>query len=513
MSYPLNRQALASNYVAEGLRRLNELAPQSAVVSFETAAALAPSSADTYYYLARAHVALGKLGPAERAARAAVEADPSHGLACHVLGAVLAETDRLPEALVWLRAAERYGPINAQILRDLGVVELFLGETDNAREHFWGSLKLDVQAEEVLFNIVRITDMTDGSPRTEQLMSALHSLAAKADTLKVSMQVQTFYALAKAYEDRGEADTAFAWLQKGAGAHRATIDYDHPAYMARLRRVAEVFDQDRIATLPGAGLETDRPIFIIGMPRSGTTLVEQIISAHSQVHAAGETTALSSMLQSSTGPGGTAFPDWATSMTLRDCAALGQAYLDLLPAGPAGQPRTTDKRLENFEYVGLIHLCLPNAPIIHVRRDPRDVTFACYALLFSDFQGWSYTFEELAEFWRAEERLMAHWKAVLPPGRILEVSYEALVTDFDKEARRIVAHCGLEWEDSCREFYASRRPVRSASSAQVRQPIYATSMGRWKPFEAHMRPLYEAMGLCKGRSRARKPQHHADEVR
>lgn len=513
MSYPVNRQALAQGHIEEGLRHLQEKALPSAVVSFETAAALAPNSAETFYQLSRAHVLMRHMDAAERAARAALDAQPGHPGAAHVLGAILAEAERLPEALVWLRVANAGAPHHAQILRDLAVVELFLGETDDAREHFMGALEKDVHSHEVLFNLVRITDMAVKSDRTELLMSALTALAAQSQTLSSPQRIQVFYALAKASEDRGDVDGSVEWLKKGSVEHRATLDYDGPAHIARLARTAEVFNKDLITGLAGRGLATDRPIFIVGMPRSGTTLVEQIISAHPQVYGAGENAALMTLVQGSTGPGGTAFPEWGAQVSDRDCASIGEAYLKALPTGPSGQPRTTDKRLENFEYLGLIHLCLPNAPIIHVKRDPRDVAFAAYALLFSEHQNWSYTFEELAAFWRAQERLMAHWKAVLPPGRILEVSYEALVRDFDGQARRMIAHCGLDWDEACRDFHKSKRPVRSASAVQVRQPIYDRSIGRSKRFEKHMRPLYEAMGLCKGRSGSRgKAQNHADEV-
>jgi hypothetical protein len=193
------------------------------------------------------------------------------------------------------------------------------------------------------------------------------------------------------------------------------------------------------------------------------------------------------------GPGGTRFPEWGGTMAAVDCAALAETYLSRLPS-VEGRSRTTDKRLENFEYVGLIHLLTPSAPIIRLKRDPRDVAMSCYALLFTDHQRWSYSFDDIARFWRAYERLMDHWEQVLP-GRMLTVSYEALVGDLEGQARRIIDHCGLPWDDACLQFHKSRRAVRSASAAQVRQPIYDTSIGRWRRFAVQMAPLFEAMGL------------------
>lgn len=497
MTYPVNRQTLALSHIQEGLRHMEANALDQARLAFETAAALSPNIADAYYHLGRVHVLQGRREDAEAAARAGLQSEPRHPGCAHILGLLMAEGERLSEGLVWLRVAHEGAPAHPQIARDLGVVELFLGHIDDARHHLMAAIKLDVQAHEVLFNLVRITDMSARSEESDLLMAGMHRLAAQTEPpLDPKLANQVFYGLAKAYEDRGDADEAFAWLQKANAARRAESNYDCAAHIRRLERTAEIFNAEHVASLSGQGAPNNRPIFVVGMPRSGTTLVEQIISAHPDVYGAGEVPALLNLLAQSTGPGGALFPEWGASMVSQDCMNIGLAYLQALPVGPASQTRTTDKRLENAEFLGLIELLLPNAPIVYVRRDPRDMAFSCYALLFSEGQEWSYDFADLAAYWRAHEALMAHWKAVLPPGRILEVSYEALVADLETEARRIVAHCGLAWDTACLEFHRSRRGVRSASAAQVRQPIYDTSIGRWRPFARHLQPLFEAMGLA-----------------
>jgi len=496
MTYPVNRQALALSHIEEGLRHMDAGALEQARLAFETAGALSPNLADAYYHLARVHVLQERRDAAEASARAGLQVEPRHPGCAHILGLLMAEGERLSEGLVWLRVAHEGAPGHAQVARDLGVVELFLGHIEDARQHLMVAIKLDVQAHEVLFNLVRITDMSARTEDAELLLAGMHRLAGQTEPpLDPKLTIQVFYGLAKAYEDRGEADEAFAWLQKANAARRATAEYDRAAHVRRLERTAEIFSAQHIAGLSGRGVSSNRPIFVIGMPRSGTTLVEQIISAHPDVYGAGEVPVLLNLLAQSTGPGGQQFPDWGDKMLAQDCQNLGQAYLNALPGGPANQPRTTDKRLENVEFLGLAHLILPNAPIVYVRRDPRDMAFSCYALLFSDGQEWSYDMDDLAAYWRAHETLMAHWRAVLPPGRILEVSYEALVADLETEARRIIAHCGLAWDQACLDFHQSRRGVRSASAAQVRQPIYDTSIGRWRPFAQHLQPLFDAMGL------------------
>lgn len=495
MAYPLNRQALAQSQIEDGEQHFEARQLDRALVSFETAAALCPELVEAYYQLARTHVLLKDAASAERAARTGLQIDPRHAGCAHVLGLILSERDQLDEGLVWLKVAVEGVPNHPQVQRDLGVVMLFLGDIDGARRRLMAALTLDVQAHEVLFNLVRITDMSADTDDVKVLMQGMHRLAAAADTLSPRLAIQVFYGLANAYEARGQPDEAFAWLQRGAVAQRASRDYDAQAHLNRLGRISEVFDSALLSRLAGNGLESNQPIFILGMPRSGTTLVEQIVSAHPDVYGAGEHPTLLNLLMNSTGLEGSRFPDWGGEMLPVDCRNIGQSYLDAMPKAPGAERRITDKRLENFEFLGLIHLLFPKAPIIHVRRDPRDMALSCYAMLFSDGQAWSYDMAELAAYWREHERLMEHWKSVLPPGRILEVSYEGLVADLEPQARRIMAYCDLAWDEACLQFHRSVRPVRSASAAQVRKPIYDRSIGRWKAFETHMKALYDAMGL------------------
>ena len=191
--------------------------------------------------------------------------------------------------------------------------------------------------------------------------------------------------------------------------------------------------------------------------------------------------------------GGSLFPEWVPTLNPVDCRSIGAAYLSQLPVGLPGQSRTTDKWLENLEYLGLLAICLPNARFIHCQRDRHDQVFSCWAMLFSENQEYAYTPHELGRYVRAYEELMEHWHAVLPPGRMLEVSYEALVADPEAGAKRILAHCDLDWDPQVLRYWESKRPVRSASLTQVREPIYDRSIGRWKPFEPYLGYLFDAV--------------------
>ncbi len=193
-------------------------------------------------------------------------------------------------------------------------------------------------------------------------------------------------------------------------------------------------------------------------------------------------------------PQGLGFPFWTTDVSDADLQRLTQAYLEALEPRGAGKARITDKTIGNFELLGLIHLCLPNARIIHCRRDPRDTCVSCFSTRFSGGHPYAYDLRELGRYWRLYDGLMAHWRAVLPPGRIFEVDYEALVEDLEGWAKRLIAHLGLPWDDACLRFHDSKREVRTASFAQVRQPIYTGSVGRWRRFGPHLGPLIEALG-------------------
>ena len=235
---------------------------------------------------------------------------------------------------------------------------------------------------------------------------------------------------------------------------------------------------------------SELPVFVIGMPRSGTTLVEQILASHSQVHGAGELSTLRLLVE-----GGGAYPDACASASGDDLARLGQAYMARVAPLAQGKQRLVDKMPANFLYAGLIPLVLPGARIIHCRRDPVDTCLSCYTKLFSGEQRFTYDQTELGEFYRGYAKLMAHWRLVLPPERFIEVDYEAVVDDLEGEAKRLVSFLGLPWEDACLRFHDSRRVVRTASVNQVRQPIYTTSKGRWQKYADHLGPLLAALGM------------------
>ncbi len=469
--------------------------PARALERLDLAAGIEPGSAETQFLLATALHRLGRLDDSQAAAKRAIDLQPGHAEACNFLGALFAVRNRWIEAKPWMEAAVGLAPGVARFHRDAGVAQLFLGDIAAAKASLMRAAEIDPTADKVLYALARMTPMADDSREGRRILAILRTALDRAPAQPATLRAQLFYAAAKISEDLGRYQPAFDYLIQGAALRREAVDPDLDAIEMEVDRIIEVFDAACLQRLAGEGSPDGRPVFIIGMPRSGTTLIEQILAAHPLVHGAGEVPTLPNVVRNARDQMGAPFPDWGRTLGPGDCRKIADAYLQRLPHGAGGQVRTTDKRLDNASFVGLIAAILPRASLIYCRRDPRDVAFACLSVLFETGHEWSYSLDDIARYWRAHERLMAHWRAVLPPGRMLEIDYEAVVADVEGSARRLLAHIGLAWDDACLSFHKADRQVTSASAAQVREPIYDRSVGRWKPFAGRLAPMFEAMGL------------------
>jgi hypothetical protein len=323
-------------------------------------------------------------------------------------------------------------------------------------------------------------------------------VAAADPRVSADTRIGLEFALGETLERRGldaEAFDAFAEgnrLQRTALAARSGAS---PARLLRLHqesgaRVREVFTREFLAARAGLGLSTAAPLFVVGMPRSGSTLIEQILSSHPEVRAFGETAILPRLLEGG-GPGGglVAAPNQA------DLRALGRRYLDeVRRRGWRGAGRFVDKTLENYLHLGAIALMLPNAVILHAVRDPVDTCLSCWRQLFADGAETLYDLAEIGAEYVAYREVMEHWRAALP-GRVVDVDHEALVADPDRQIRWLVTEAaGLAWNDVCLAFHTAGGAARTASAAQVRQPIFTTSVERWRRYAARLEPLFEALG-------------------
>ncbi|QUD88270.1 tetratricopeptide repeat-containing sulfotransferase family protein [Phenylobacterium montanum] len=391
------------------------------------------------------------------------------------------------EAVVQLRARIAARPAEVGLHHQLGRLLQALGRLDEAAKAFEAALALQPRVGELHRNLAEVVRFAEGDPR----LAAMARLAA--EPLRDSDRISLGFALGKAYGDLGRHEAAFRSVQDACRLMRANIDYDEAGTLAMFERMAGLFTAEALAERAGQGEPSDAPIFILGMPRSGSTLVEQVLAAHPDVAAGGELTLFRDIAAAMLGQ-----PERALSLDVAGLRAIGARYLQATMGLTQGRARFTDKMPANFLMVGLIHLVLPNARIIHTVRDPVDTCLSCYATLFGDGQLYSYDLGELGRHYRAYRRLMDHWRAVLPPGVMLDIVYEDVVADLEGQARRLVDHCGLPWDPACRQFQSAERPVWTASAAQVRQPLYASSRSRWRPPAEDLAPLIEGLGPAAG---------------
>jgi len=326
---------------------------------------------------------------------------------------------------------------------------------------------------------------------------------ARAGGLTVQSEVNFLFALGKAYEDRMEFDRAWAYYQEGNSKQRASVSYDPVQTESMNDRLVRIFDRDFLQSRTGSGLADPAPIFILGLPRSGSTLLEQILASHSQVEGTSELPYVSRVAGwlNRNRVDGINYPEAVRELRAENFLSLGKDYLQLAHMHRrSGAPRFIDKMPNNFPHVGLLALILPEAKIIDARRHPLDACLSCYRQLFAKGQNFTYDLTEIGEYYLQYQRLMDHWADVLP-GRVLTVQYEEVVSDFPNQVRRLLEFCGLPWEDACLRFYESDRPVRTLSSEQVRQPIYDRSVGHWRAYARHLDELLAVIEPIRDRYR------------
>ena len=378
---------------------------------------------------------------------------------------------------------------DAEALYRRGIALEQFGHLAEARAAFESAVALAPHSALLHHSLARVDRFTPGDPR----LPPMQVLAQQMASLPPNEQTFLCFALGKAYADLGERDRAFGYYLQGNAVRRRGTKYDEATALDFLQRIQHRITPECIAANRGYGADSPAPVFILGMPRSGSTLVEQILASHPQVHAGGELRHFGEALLSA--GIGQRYPDSVTSLQQPSLREIGERYVAALRATAGPALRITDKMPTNYLFLGLIRLALPNAAIIHTRRDPVDCCLSNFTTLFAPGRlGYTYDLGALGRYYRGYEALMRHWNAALP-GTMLDVQYEDLVTDLEPAARRIIAHCGLEWDDACLQFHDAPRQVRTASVVQVREPIHARAIARWRGQAALYAPLLQALGL------------------
>ena len=314
--------------------------------------------------------------------------------------------------------------------------------------------------------------------------------------LERSDRFHLYFAVGKALEDNGDYDTAFGFYELGNQLKKEQSGYQADDTTAMVRSSIECCSAEMFDLKQGFGNSARDPIFIVGLPRSGSTLLEQILASHSQVEGTEELPYLSAIVHRLAGKkrrsDPSKYPQILWDLSDDECSELGQEYLDAAQKHRSGEPLFIDKMPNNFAHVGLINMILPNAKIIDARRHPIATCFSCYKQLFAAGQEFTYSLEDIGRYYIDYLAMMHHWDSVLP-GKVLLVEYEKVINEFENQVRCLLDFCQLEFEPACLEFYASKRAVRTASSEQVRQPIYTGALEHWRYFEDHLQPLKAAL--------------------
>ena len=409
-------------------------------------------------------------------------------------GTVLRELNRYEESLVSINHALQLKPDHAQALNNLGVALTTLGRLEDARNTFRRAIDLAPEKGSYYRNLVQAGPMSSDDP----YFMAMKALLQGAGSLSPDDRLGLHFALGDALEKLGQTDRSFEqYLQANAVQRQRTL-YPEQATLAMFDWYRSTFTAEFLQHRQNVGARSDAPIFVVGMPRSGSTLIEQILSSHPEVFGKGErrdfATAVTQFVADH--HAGRSELETLAALSPEQFKQLGEAYLTRLTHidGVAEQHRKiVDKALLNFIHIGLIHLALPNARFIHSRRAPIETCLSCFSKWFDEVP-FSYDLGELGRYYRAYDALMAHWRAVLPKGVMLEVHYEELVADFDTEAHRMVEHCGLTWDDACSAFYSNARGIATSSAAQVRQPLYRHALTRKLPAKRLLQPLLDGLG-------------------
>ena len=459
----------------------------TAVSAFGSVTRLKPDHAAAWAQLARLFMTAGQPARADAALAKAVEHNDGNPLVLDIIGLVYTMLGDQEEASVWIRRAVHRQPESVNYMVNLANNHMFLGRLDDAEEVLRKALAIDADNANAHWLLSSVRKATDRSH-----VEVLQELVAREGRRPRALAF-LYYGLGKELEDLESWDEAFDAFAKGAAARRTTIDFDEQAEIDMYDAFGKVFTPAWLEE--GAGGHDDRsPIFVVGQPRTGTTLVERIITAHSQVFSAGELKQFGQCVRR--------LGDYrekkrysarlATIAAGVDSEKLGKASMATTAKMRGDLPRFVDKLPPNYLYIPLILKALPNAKIVHLTRNPMDACFASFKQLFADAYPHSYDQQEMARHHARYYHLMALWRERFP-GRFFDISYEETAASLEPNARSLIEFLELPWEDACLEFHKQKAAVATASAVQVRQPAHTKSVGRWRRYERHLEPMRRAL--------------------
>ncbi|WP_296599106.1 sulfotransferase [Phenylobacterium sp.] len=454
---------------------------------------LAPDLTPARYARAMALTWMDRVGDALREADRLIAAKPDNALYRHLRASSLLRLGEEAAAAEAYAAVLALHPDQALSWMSYGHVLKTLGRQAEAVEAYRRCLALDPRQGEAWWSLANLKTV-----RFDAADVAAMEAALGRDDLIASDRLQLHFALGKAHEDAGRDAEAFEHYARGNAIQRARLDYDADETTAQMRRTKVLLGRGFFAARAGQGAPQPDPIFIVGLPRSGSTLVEQILATHSQVEGTQELDYMPALAARLAGPARRpsegAYPDVLAALAPEEFRAIGEEYLARAQAHrKTARPFFIDKLPNNFAHVGLIQLALPNAKIVDVRRHPLGCCFSGFKQHFAAGQPFTYDLTDIGRYYADYVELMDHFDDALP-GRVHRVMYERLVADLEGETSALLAYCGLPWEDACLRFHENTRAVRTASSEQVRRPIFSDATDHWRRFEPWLEPLKAALG-------------------
>ena len=544
----------AHNNLGNALRDLGRY--QEAVVSYKQAIAISPDYADTYYNLASVLIQLDELedavnsfekaieinpghhgaynglgnalafqaemGKAVAAYRKAIEINPKHKYAYNGLGNVLSDMGDIDEAIASYRKATEIDPGHKEAYNGLGNALSNMGEIENAIAAYRKVIEIDPLHKKACKGLANALsdygeiDEAIAAYRISIEINPEHTEAYRSlsknkkfseydDDIRAmeilygnknysdEQKMHLAFGLGKAYEDLGDYEKSMDFILQATRLKRASIDYSISEEEELFSNIKATFSSDFFSNLEGTGSQDRTPIFILGMPRSGTSLVEQILASHPDVFGAGELNDLSVLTHNiSSVESASNFPAGIVDLDSEALDDLGKQYVERIRKHSESSKYITDKMPHNFLYIGLIRVILPNARVINCTRDPMDNCLSLFKNYFNAAQNYSYDLAELGQYYNLYIDLMQHWRDTLGDF-VYDLSYEQLVTDQENMSRQLLDYCHLPWDDACLDFHKTRRRVKTASNAQVRRPIYKDSVKLWERYDKQLEPLRMAI--------------------
>jgi tetratricopeptide (TPR) repeat protein len=464
---------------------------QKALELYQKADALGLDNIELHVFHAKALSTRGQQNAAKQIADKATRFETNDAHLNDTLGVIYSRAGYHEDAIPFFEKAVAKNSKTANFYYNLAASAQFIGDFEKARAAYENTLRLDTKFYRAWSSLVSLRKQTAETHNIKTLIRLFEEAEGDAEG-----RLQLGHALAKTYEDLGQHEESLGWLLKGKAAKRTELRYDRGMGQALFAATKQT-SVEPVKLIRSQN--TDAPIFVVGLPRTGTTLVDRILSSHSDVTSAGELNVFAELVKAQSGTQSNLVMDAETFKTTSslDLASIGKSYVESTRARARGAKNMVDKMPLNFFYVGLIHRALPNARIIALRRGAMDSCLSNFRQLFAtQYSYYNYTFdlEDTAWFYRQFDNLMSHWRGTLPQGRFMEVQYEDIVFDQENQTRRLLEFCGLDWEEACMNFHENAAPVATASSVQVRQPLYSGSIGRWKKYGDKLEGLKSALG-------------------